>query len=158
MGVPNMFDAATIRWVIGGFITAFITMLVATWRTAQRSKDAEDALRDVAALKKENHELRVFLFGDELTGRKGIVRDIQESKEFATRAVSQTGLVYRAFRVPSGSSDTEVIAHIRDAVNNSNVTHTGEWPAVQPPHDPRPAGTLPKRTLRPFNKPIPRDE
>jgi hypothetical protein len=151
-----------INWLVGG---GLIAVLLATWRTARQSKDLEAKIDHIAAvenkvtaLEEENAELREFIAGNDMTGRKGMVRDVAETKELATYASRVTKLLFRAFRVPSGSSDTEVISHIRDAVNNSNVTHTGEWPAVQPPHDPRPAGTLPKRTIRPFNKPIPRDE
>lgn len=146
-------DVGTIRWVIGIMGTAIVSLVVATWRTALLSKKHEDGINDTAAIK-------LHLFGDALQGKKGALDDVKEAKDAALASARAARLIYRALRVPTGASEEEVIAHIREILNGAEVLNTGQYPAMEPPHHPKPPSKPPepRKALKPFKPPIDRED
>ncbi len=102
---------------------AILSLLAATWRTARQSKAYEDGLRDLLAIK-------LHLFGDKILGKKGALDDVEEAKSASLYAARSGRLIFRAFRVPEASSDEEIVAHVREVINTSNVLNTGQYPTV----------------------------
>jgi hypothetical protein len=148
----NSIDSATLRWLVGGLFTAIVSLLLATWRTARRSKEAEDALSDVARIK-------LVLFGDQVAGRQSLIQDVAIAKESASYGARVARILFRAFRVPSGSNEQEAVQYIRDAVNESNLVNTGVHPIVQVPAAQREGhAALRPRATGPFKPPLKREE
>lgn len=151
-------DGATIRWLVGGLCTAVVALLVATWNTARRSKDAEAAIADAAKLRDDLSNLKLFIFGDKQRCVKAFTDDVEEARESALYGARVARLLFRAFRVPTGANDDEVVQTVRDAVRASEVCDTGSWPVVNVPQQRRALEKLPTRRVPALKPPIRREE
>lgn len=141
-------DPGTLKWLAGLLGTAILSLLGATWRTSRQSKEYEDALKDVKAIK-------LRLFGDKLQEKKAALDDVEEAKESASYAAKGMRLIYRAFRVPHAASEEETIAHFREVLGTT--IQTGQFPVVEPPFEPTHPKVAP-HPRKPIKPPIPRGE
>jgi hypothetical protein len=147
-------DDSTLKWLLGGLTASITSLLAATWRTSRRSKEAEDAIARAAALE-------VYVLGDELEGKSGLIQQVREAREAALYAARGIRLLFRAFRVPAEASDREVIEQVRGVSQGEvHVQATGQHEVYDPSkHGPLPReAPPPRRPIGPFRVPIPRED